>query len=74
MADDSIVSVDPCACPLCGRPNLCAMEIAKTTGQPVAACWCVNVTFSPELLARVPAAAQQKACICQACATQESRT
>jgi hypothetical protein len=48
------------------------MEVAKNTGQPVAKCWCVNVSFSPELLAQVPAAAQNKACICQACATKEA--
>jgi hypothetical protein len=35
----------------------------------VAACWCLTVDFSPELIARVPAAAQRKACICQSCAT-----
>jgi hypothetical protein len=33
-------------------------------------CWCVNVSFSAELLARVPAQAERKACICQACATR----
>jgi Cysteine-rich CWC len=47
------------------------MEVAKTTGEPVAKCWCVNVSFSPELLAKVPAAAQNKACICQACAAKD---
>jgi hypothetical protein len=45
------------------------MELAKSTGQPMNVCWCVNMAFSPELLAKVPAAAQNKACICQACAT-----
>jgi hypothetical protein len=48
------------------------METAKATGQPVAKCWCVNVSFSPELLAKVPVAAQNKACICQTCATKEA--
>jgi hypothetical protein len=48
------------------------MEMAKQSGQAVGVCWCVNLSFSPELLARVPAAAQNKACICQACATPES--
>jgi len=33
------------------------------------ACWCVPLRFSAELLARVPAQAQRKACICQQCAT-----
>jgi len=63
--------VDACACPLCGQPNQCAMEVAKATGNPVAKCWCVNVSFSPELLAKVPAAARHQACICQACASKE---
>jgi hypothetical protein len=44
------------------------METAKRTGQAVAPCWCVNVSFSAEVLARVPQAAQNKACICEACA------
>jgi hypothetical protein len=47
------------------------MEVAKATGQPIAECWCVNVSFSAELLAKVPAAAQKKACICQACVAKE---
>ena len=63
--------IDACACPLCGKPNQCAMEVAKQTGEPVATCWCVHVTFSPELIARVPTAAQRKACICNACAAKD---
>ena len=70
MANNPTVSIDPCACPLCGKPNQCAMAQASLTGEVAAPCWCVNVSFSPELLARVPAAAQRKACICLACATQ----
>ncbi|WP_310610541.1 cysteine-rich CWC family protein [Limnohabitans sp.] len=62
--------LDACACPLCGQPNQCAMEAAKATGQAAATCWCVNVSFSPELLAQVPATSQRQACICQACATK----
>ncbi|WP_281889195.1 cysteine-rich CWC family protein [Limnohabitans sp. TEGF004] len=64
--------IDACACPLCGKPNQCAMEVAKISGQPVAKCWCVNVSFPPELLAKVPVASQRKACICQACATKDA--
>jgi hypothetical protein len=47
------------------------MEVAKSTGQTVAKCWCVDVSFSPELLAQIPTASQNKACICQACALKE---
>ncbi|WP_310625399.1 cysteine-rich CWC family protein [Limnohabitans sp.] len=61
--------MDACACPLCGQPNQCAMEVAKITGHPAATCWCVQAFFLPELLAQVPAAAQRQACICQACVT-----
>ena len=60
--------VDPCRCPLCGQPNRCAMTQPTDDGQGSAPCWCVHVTFSPELLARVPPQAERKACICQRCA------
>jgi len=66
MADSARAFVDPTRCPLCGQPNRCAM--AQATEQPAAPCWCVSVSFSAELLARVPAAAQRQACICAACA------
>lgn len=55
-------------CPLCGEPNRCAMEQQRLTGQPQPPCWCTQVDFSAELLARVPAEAARKACICAACA------
>ncbi|MFY8055292.1 MAG: cysteine-rich CWC family protein [Limnohabitans sp.] len=72
MVTDATFFVDPCACPLCGQPNQCAMEAAKSSGQAVAPCWCLSVSFSAEVLARVPEAAQNKACICQACASSAS--
>jgi len=34
---------------------------------PVSACWCVQAVFPPTLLAQVPPAYANKACICQAC-------
>ncbi|MEJ8840423.1 cysteine-rich CWC family protein [Ramlibacter sp. AN1133] len=55
-------------CPLCGRPNRCAMELERETGVKQQACWCTQVAFGAELLARVPAEAQRRACICPACA------
>lgn len=62
---------DASCCPLCGQPNLCAMEQARLTGQPtLEPCWCTQATFSPELLARVPQAARGQACICARCASQ----
>jgi hypothetical protein len=61
---------DPTRCPLCGQPNACANETARATGQAQPPCWCTEVDFSAELLQRVPAELQRKACICSACATK----
>lgn len=49
-------------CPLCGDDNLCAMEAGGGS------CWCRGVKFTPALLARVPAEARDKVCICRKCA------
>ena len=57
-------------CPLCGQPNRCAMAGARPDGAPAAPCWCTQADFSAELLARVPAEAQGRACICAACARE----
>ncbi|MDH4376197.1 MAG: cysteine-rich CWC family protein [Ramlibacter sp.] len=65
-------TVDPTRCPLCGGPNTCAMETARATGQPQPPCWCTQVDFSAELLARVPPEAQRRACICARCAASEN--
>jgi hypothetical protein len=45
------------------------MEIERERGVPQGPCWCTQVDFGGELLARVPAAARERACICAACAT-----
>lgn len=55
-------------CPLCGKPNQCAMEAERVTGQKQPPCWCTDVDFGAGLLARVPREAQVRACICAACA------
>ena len=55
-------------CPLCGQPNQCAMERQRVTGASQDACWCTQVDFSADLLARVPPEARRLACICPACA------
>lgn len=66
-------AIDACLCPLCGRPNQCAMAQAtsgQAAGQPAgqqAPCWCTREEFGAALLERVPEAARDKACICQAC-------
>ncbi|MGS5089255.1 cysteine-rich CWC family protein [Hydrogenophaga sp. A37] len=63
----SRVTTDPTRCPLCGGDNRCAMEVQKATGEPQPPCWCVTETFSPDLLAHLPEAAQGQACICARC-------
>lgn len=60
--------IDPTLCPVCGKSNQCAMELAKATGQAQAPCWCTEASFSTELLSRVPDDLRGKACICPACA------
>ncbi|WP_332826737.1 cysteine-rich CWC family protein [Ramlibacter sp.] len=61
---------DPVLCPLCGQPNRCAMEVQRATGAAQPPCWCTQVKFPADLLARVPAQAQRIACICAACARE----
>jgi hypothetical protein len=56
-------------CPFCGQPNECASAQGGNSAQP---CWCVNTTFSAELLARVPENLRDAACICQACAAKQN--
>ena len=62
-------SVDPRACPLCGKGNQCAMEMEKATGQKQPPCWCTGAAFGADLLARVPDYLRNQACICAACAS-----
>lgn len=61
------ITTDPTRCPLCGGDNRCAMEVQKATGEPQPPCWCVTETFTPDLLTRLPEAAQGNACICARC-------
>ncbi|RLA09583.1 MAG: DNA or RNA helicase of superfamily II [Gammaproteobacteria bacterium] len=53
-------------CPLCGQPNQCGLLQIESTGP----CWCTEVTVSAELLSRVPAELQGRACICKACVAE----
>ncbi len=55
-------------CPLCGQPNGCVPARTGRFDQP---CWCTELTFRPEVLARVPADLQRKACLCRVCASKE---
>ena len=53
-------------CPLCGRPNACQMCSTAAAKGP---CWCYEVELPAELLARVPEAFRNRACICRDCVT-----
>ena len=63
---------NPTLCPLCGQSNHCAMEVERATGVEQPPCWCTQVTFDAVLLARLPEPARGKACICAACARQNT--
>lgn len=66
-------ATDPSRCPLCGAANGCAMEAERASGQPQPPCWCTQVAFDADLLARVTADARRLACICAACAAAAER-
>jgi hypothetical protein len=55
-------------CPICGRANLCAMELEKQSGMKQPPCWCASMEFTAELLAQIPPAARGLACVCANCA------
>jgi len=63
-------SIERTLCPLCGGDNLCAMEVERATGVSQAPCWCTTQSFTAGLLARLPAGAEGKACICGRCLTR----
>lgn len=54
-------------CPLCGAENDCAVVRCGTA--TCADCWCAGITIADDVLARIPAAARDKACLCRRCAT-----
>ena len=54
----------PDRCPLCGQANECQLATQDAYKGP---CWCMDETFPPELLARIPEEARGCACICQHC-------
>ena len=60
--------ITPTICPICLQPNQCAMEVAKETGKTIEECWCASMVFTPEMLAKIPPQALNKACICKKCA------
>src|SRR5690606_5674420 len=61
---DALASTFPTdRCPLCGRANQGAMASQATP----ASCWCQNAQIPAAVLAKIPAAAQGRACICARC-------
>lgn len=53
-------------CPLCGGQNACAVARA---GSFEVDCWCTRATVAPHVLAAVPAALRNRACLCPRCAS-----
>jgi len=49
------------------------MEVERASGEAQPPCWCTRATFSPDLLAQVPAPARGQACLCAACAGRTAR-
>ena len=59
---------EPGHCPLCGKPNQCAMELERSSGQKQPPCWCTQADFSADLLAQIPTESKGLACVCSDCA------
>lgn len=55
---------DAAQCPLCGEANECAIA----AGRSPETCWCMSATIDPKVIARIPAEARGKICICERCA------
>lgn len=56
-------------CPLCGGPNGCAPAASGSFDTP---CWCTTTPIDPAVLARIPEAQRNQACVCRNCATGKS--
>jgi hypothetical protein len=52
-------------CPACGEPNGCVVSAA---GAFDVACWCMDASLRPSVLAAVGVAGQDVACVCRRCA------
>jgi hypothetical protein len=61
-------TTDAARCPLCSGPNACELAAAAAEGRPAGRCWCADERIAPETLARIPAEARGRRCICRACA------
>jgi hypothetical protein len=56
-------------CPLCEEPNNCSFSNNRSADT----CWCQNITFNDELLAKATATTGNKRCLCQSCAEKAQR-
>ncbi|OUM09227.1 helicase [Pseudomonas syringae] len=56
---------DTLLCPVCGFSNQCSLADPRTVDQP---CWCFSERIDPALLAALPDAVRNKACLCPRCA------
>ncbi|MES2675822.1 MAG: cysteine-rich CWC family protein [Pseudomonadota bacterium] len=61
-------SASKLVCPLCGKPNACALEINGDIATP---CWCTIQKIDPAVLAKIPEHLRNLSCICQGCAEKK---
>ncbi|MFJ4372037.1 cysteine-rich CWC family protein [Pseudomonas japonica] len=61
---------DPSRCPACGASNQCTLADPRTADR---ACWCYSVSIDPEVLAALPDALRNAACLCPSCARVDER-
>lgn len=57
---------NPGTCPLCGRPNACALASACGNAED---CWCRRVEIPRAVLDKIPPEAVRTACVCRECAS-----
>ena len=57
-------------CPICGRKNSCGR---LGSGSPAESCWCEFVDLPAALLAQIPLAQRDKACICRLCVAEYNK-
>jgi hypothetical protein len=67
VRSDAAPNVDVATCVLCGSANDCGLARGETT------CWCFEVVVPPSLLAQIPEALRDRACVCRACVERASR-
>ncbi len=69
MSTDQVADSDLGRCALCGEPNQCAMAQDPEADE----CWCETEKIPHDLLARVPANAVRRVCICQRCVAEHHK-